>query len=36
MITRRRLLETAGGGAALAVSALSLPKFFAAKPPALI
>ena len=31
MITRRRLLETAGGGAALAVSALSLPKFFAAQ-----
>ena len=31
MITRRRLLETAGGGAALAVSALSLPKFFAAE-----
>jgi len=31
MITRRRLLETAGGGAALAVSALSLPKFFEAQ-----
>src|SRR5450631_2102596 len=31
MITRRHLLETAGAGAALAVSALSLPKFMAAE-----
>jgi len=31
MITRRHLLETAGAGAALAVSGLSLPKFMAAE-----
>src|SRR5665811_2558148 len=31
MITRRHLLETAGTGAALAVSGLSLPKFMAAE-----